>query len=97
MDKRFFVYILTSRPLGPLYVGVTRDLVARVFQHKQGGAPGFTRRYNIKQLVYFEIHDRAETAIQREKRLKKWNRAWKVRLIEQTNPNWRDLYLEICH
>ncbi len=96
MDKRFFVYILTSRPLGPLYVGVTSDLVARVFQHKQGEAPGFTRRYNIKQLVYFEIHDRAETAIQREKRLKKWNRAWKVRLIERSNPNWRDLYMDIC-
>ena len=96
MDKRFFVYILTSRPLGPLYVGVTSDIAARVFQHKQGETPGFTRRYNIKQLVYFEIHDTAETAFRREKRLKKWNRAWKVRLIQKTNPNWQDLYMDIC-
>ena len=96
MEKRFFVYILTSRPQGPLYVGVTSNLIARVFQHKQGEAPGFTRRYNIKQLVYYEAHDRAETAIQRERRIKKWNRAWKVRLIEEANPNWRDLYMEIC-
>jgi putative endonuclease len=96
MEKRFYIYILTSRPHGPLYIGVTSDLVARIHQHRQGDVPGFTRRYNIKQLVYFEIHDRAETAIHREKRLKKWNRAWKVRLIEQTNPDWRDLYPEIC-
>jgi putative endonuclease len=96
MEKRFFVYIMTSRPQGPLYVGVTSNLVARIFQHKQGEVPGFTCRYNVKQLIYFEIHDTAETAIQREKRMKKWNRAWKVRLIEETNPNWRDLYMDIC-
>jgi putative endonuclease len=97
VEKRFFVYILSSRPLGPLYIGVTSNLVARIYQHKQGEVPGFTRRYNIKQLVYFKIHGCATTAIQREKRMKKWNRDWKVRLIEQENPNWRDLYIEICH
>ena len=86
----------TGRPAGPLFAGGTSHLVARVFKNKRGEAPRFTRRYNIKQLVYFEIHGSAETASQREKRLKKWNRAWKVRLIEQTNANWRDLYMDIC-
>lgn len=96
MEKRFFVYILSSRPFGALYIGVTSNLVARIYQHKQGEVAGFTRRYNIKQLVYFEIHDCATTAIQREKRMKKWNRDWKIRLIQQKNPTWRDLYIEIC-
>jgi len=96
MEKRFYVYILTSRRHGPLYIGVTSDLIARIHQHREGAVPGFTRRYNLKRLVYYEVHDRAEDAIQREKRLKKWNRAWKLRLIDQQNPNWRDLYADIC-
>ncbi len=96
MEKRFHVYILASRPHGPLYIGVTSALIARIFHHRQGIGDAFTSRYNIKRLVYFETHDRAETAIHREKRLKKWNRAWKVRLIEESNPDWRDLYPDIC-
>jgi len=96
MTKRYYVYIMTSRYGGPLYTGVTNDLVRRVFEHKQGAVAGFTKRYNIKRLVHFEIYDDPETAIRRETRIKKWNRAWKVALIERHNPNWRDLYMDIC-
>ena len=87
-----WVYILTNRPNGILYVGVTSDLVRRVFEHRSGFVAGFTKRYGLKRLVYFEQFDDIENAIVREKRLKKWNRAWKIRLIEELNPNWDDLY-----
>ncbi|OPX99207.1 MAG: GIY-YIG nuclease superfamily protein [Syntrophorhabdus sp. PtaU1.Bin002] len=95
MTKRFCVYILSNKQNGTLYVGVTSDLVGRVWKHKNRIIKGFTEKYNIDRLVYFEMHDCAESAIIREKQIKKWNRAWKIELIEQTNPAWKDLYREI--
>ena len=89
------VYILASRRNGTLYVGVTSDLVGRVWQHKHDCVPGFSERYGVHDLVWFEMHATMESAISREKAIKKWNRAWKVRLIEAGNPEWRDLYAEI--
>ncbi len=94
--KQFFVYIMASRRNGTLYIGVTSNLVQRVWNHKQGLAEGFTSKYGVKMLVYFEPHETAESAITREKQLKKWERAWKMRLIEESNPEWRDLYSTIC-
>jgi putative endonuclease len=90
--KQAFVYILASRPNGTLYVGVTSDLRQRIHQHRMGEVPGFTKRYDIKQLVYFEPHSSMPDAILREKRIKKWERGWKIRLIEEHNPAWRDLF-----
>ena len=87
-----YVYILASKIGGTLYIGVTNDLVRRVFEHKSKFVRGFTKKYNVVKLVYFEQYDDIENALQREKRLKKWNRQWKVRLIEERNPNWDDLY-----
>lgn len=87
-----FVYILASRPNGTLYVGVTNDLRQRIHQHRMGDVPGFTKRYDIKRLVHFEPHSTMPDAILREKRMKKWRRAWKIRLIEEHNPAWRDLF-----
>ena len=92
MKKQFFVYILSSQRNGTLYIGVTSNLVKRIWEHKNNQAEGFTRKYNVKNLVYFEIHDNAENAITREKQIKKWKRAWKIRLIEEKNPDWKDLY-----
>ena len=92
----YYVYILASRIGGTLYIGVTSDLVRRVFEHKSKFVGGFTKRYDVGRLVYHEQYDDVETAIQREKRLKKWNRAWKIRLIEEKNPNWVDLYPAIA-
>jgi putative endonuclease len=89
------VYILASRRNGTLYVGVTSDLVKRVYEHKQDLADGFTRKYRIHQLAYFELAEDMLSAIAREKQIKKWKRAWKVELIERANPEWRDLYAEI--
>lgn len=89
------VYILASRRDGALYIGVTSNLPARIAQHKAGLLAGFTRRYAIDRLVYFEVHERMDSAIEREKRLKKWYRRWKVELIERHNPEWRDLYGQI--
>ena len=96
MEKRFYVYILASKPRGSIYVGMTNDLVRRVWQHKEGQADGFTKQYWIKRLVYYEIHATAENAIKREKRLKRWRRAWKDDLVETVNPKWRDLYNDIA-
>jgi putative endonuclease len=87
-----WVYILASKIGGTLYIGVTNDLVRRVYQHREGAAESFTKKYHVHRLVYFEQHSDIEAAIQREKRLKKWNRTWKIRLIEENNPNWSDLY-----
>ncbi len=92
MPKRGTVYILASRRNGALYVGVTSDLPQRIWMHKQGVIEGFTKEYGVHRLVYVEEHDDIRDAITREKRLKKWNRAWKIRLIEEANPGWRDLY-----
>jgi putative endonuclease len=91
-----YVYILASRRNGTLYIGVTTDLVRRVAEHKEGVVEGFTRKYGVKILVHFDVFDEVEAAIVREKQLKEWKRAWKLRLIEETNPDWRDLYEEIA-
>jgi len=91
----YFVYILASRHSGTLYVGVTSDLIRRVAEHREGAIPGFTERHGVKRLVWYEAHDSVEAAIRREKRLKKWPRAWKVALIETANPQWQDLWPEI--
>jgi putative endonuclease len=92
MNKQFYVYILASKRNGTLYTGVTSNLVQRVWQHKNNAIEGFTSKYNVKILVYYEAHDNAESAITREKRIKKWRRNWKLRLIEESNPHWKDLY-----
>lgn len=89
--RKFYVYILASRPWGTLYIGVTNDLLRRVFQHKEGRIAGFTKTYGVKTLVYFEEWGTAPEAIHREKRLKKWARAWKITLIRTDNPDWNDL------
>jgi putative endonuclease len=89
------VYILASRMSGTLYIGATSDLVRRVWQHKTGEYGGFTAEYGVKDLVYFEMHDTMPEAILREKRMKKWRRAWKIALIERGNPLWRDLYEDL--
>jgi putative endonuclease len=94
--KQFYVYILASRPGGALYVGVTNDLVRRVYEHRQKTVPGHSKRYHIECLVYFEVYDSATLAIQREKNIKHWPRVWKTNLIGQTNPTWRDLYDDIA-
>jgi putative endonuclease len=91
MDRQFFVYILASRKLGTLYIGVTNNVIRRAYQHKTKAVRGFTKRYNVDKLVYFEIFEDAITAITREKQLKKWNREWKIQLIESKNPDWVDL------
>ncbi|MDR4306682.1 GIY-YIG nuclease family protein [Chelatococcus sambhunathii] len=91
-----WVYILASGPGGTLYVGVTSDLIRRVFEHRTGGLPGFTKRYRIKALVYFERHETIAAAIQREKNIKHWPREWKIDLIVSVNPEWRDLFDEIA-
>ena len=95
MEKQFYVYILASKRNGTLYTGVTSDLIQRVWQHKHHMVEGFTKKYRVKKLVYYEVHDNAESAITREKRIKKWRRKWKLRLIEEKNPQWTDLYDEI--
>ena len=95
MNRQPAVYILASRRNGTLYIGVTSDLVKRVWQHKQDMVAGFTRDYVVHCLVYFELHGDMVAAITREKQLKKWRRAWKLELIEEKNADWRDLYAEI--
>jgi putative endonuclease len=87
----YFVYILASGKNGTLYIGVTNDLMRRVFEHKSDAVEGFTKKYRVHDLVYFEVTESIEGAILREKQLKKWNRAWKIRLIEESNPSWKDL------
>ena len=93
--KQPAVYILTSQRNGTLYIGVTSDLIKRIWEHKNDLVKGFTKKYGVHMLVYYELHGDMEQAIIREKRLKKWNRAWKLRLIEEKNPNWDDLYESI--
>jgi putative endonuclease len=96
LTRSYFVYLLASRRNGTLYVGVTNDLAKRVWQHKQGMIEGFTEKYGVKTLVWYEQTDSVEAAIVREKQIKKWNRDWKVKLIEKRNPQWKDLYLEVA-
>jgi len=95
MNKQYFVYILASKKHGTLYIGVTSDLVKRVYEHKNKLAEGFTKKYNVSQLVHFECCDDVNAAIQREKQLKEWRRDWKIDLIEKENPDWVDLYATI--
>jgi putative endonuclease len=95
VGKQYFVYILTSKRNGTLYTGITSNLVKRVWQHKHGMIDGFTAKYKVKKLVYYKAHNDPESAITREKQIKKWNRTWKLRLIEEKNPHWNDLYEEI--
>ena len=92
MTRQPCVYILASRRDGTLYTGVTSDLIKRVWEHKNDVVDGFTKKYGIHKLVYYEIHAEMLAAIQREKQIKKWNRAWKLELIQKSNPNWDDLY-----
>jgi putative endonuclease len=94
--RQYYVYILASKIGGTLYIGVTNNLVRRVYEHREKLVDGFTKRYGVAKLVYYEAHSDVEAAITREKQMKKWNRAWKVRLIEESNPNWDDLYNQIA-
>jgi putative endonuclease len=94
--RSYYVYILASRIGGTLYIRVTNDIIRRVYEHKSGAVEGFTKDYDVSRLVYFECFDDVEQAIHREKRLKKWTRAWKIALIEKDNSNWIDLYPEIA-
>ena len=96
-EQRFYVYILASRRNGTLYIGVTSDLHRRMEEHRSGAVPGFTRRYGVTMLVWFEVHDTLETARQRERTMKCWKRAWKIALIERSNPEWRDLVETLDH
>jgi putative endonuclease len=91
----FFVYILASRRNGTLYIGMTDNLARRVWEHQTGAVAGFTKKYGVKTLVWYELHETRESAFQRERQLKKWNRAWKLELIERSNPNWSDRVSEL--
>jgi putative endonuclease len=93
--KQPCVYVLASQRNGTLYIGVTSNLVQRIWQHKESQAEGFTKKYGVKLLVWFELHETIMSAISREKAIKEWKREWKLELIEKTNPDWRDLYEEI--
>jgi len=93
--KEYYTYILANKKNGTLYVGVTNDLVNRIYEHKQNFIEGFTKKYNVHVLVYYEVHKDIQEAITREKQIKKWNRSWKISLIEEMNSEWRDLYFEI--
>lgn len=95
MKKQYFVYILASQRNGTLYVGMTSDLARRVDEHKQETVEGFTRKYHVHILVYYEVYDSPDEAISREKNMKAWQRAWKLRLIEEYNPGWKDLADEL--
>jgi putative endonuclease len=94
--KSYFVYILASKPHGVLYIGLTSDLLQRMWQHQTGFFPGFTRKYNVHRLVHVETYDDAETAVRRERSLKAWCRAWKIELIETGNPEWLDLSRDLA-
>ncbi len=94
--SQYYIYILASKKNGTLYIGVTNNLLRRVQEHKNKIAEGFTKKYNINILVYFETTESVTSAIQREKQLKKWNRAWKIQLIESSNPDWVDLFPGLC-
>ena len=93
--RKYYVYILASRKNGTLYVGVTNDLIRRVFEHKNGLVEGFSKKYEVRQLIYYEQNNDISDAILREKCIKAWKRQWKIRLIEESNPDWKDLYGDI--
>ena len=93
--KDFYVYMLASGRNGTIYTGVTSDILRRVSEHREATSKGFTSRYGVKHLVWYEVHPEARNAIQREKNIKHWSRAWKVALIEETNPAWNDLFEDL--
>ena len=96
MNKQPCVYLLASKRNGTLYVGVTSDLIKRVWEHKNHVVDGFTKQHGVDKLVWYEVHETMESAIRREKAIKEWQRAWKLKLIEESNPDWKDLYGAIC-
>ncbi|MDQ5987586.1 MAG: hypothetical protein CSYNP_03331 [Syntrophus sp. SKADARSKE-3] len=96
MTKTFFVYILCNKKNGTVYTGVTSDLVRRIYEHRNNFVDGFSKKYELHNLVWYELHETANSAIRREKQIKKWERKWKLELIEKDNPDWKDLYDEIC-
>src|SRR4051812_17848814 len=96
VERQYYVYILASKIGGTLYIGVTNNLIRRVYEHREKLVEGFTNRYGVSKLVFYEVHSAVEAAIMREKQMKKWNRAWKIRLIEESNPNWDALYSKIA-
>ena len=93
---RYAVYIVADRPRGVLYIGVTSDLAKRTWEHREGVIAGFSKRYKLKQLAWYEMHGAIDAAIAREKRIKRWRRAWKIALVEQLNPGWKDLWFDIA-
>lgn len=95
MEKHYYIYILASKKNGTLYIGVTNNLIRRVYEHKNNIVKGFTQKYKVHNLVYYEIYNDINDAITREKRIKKWKRQWKIELIKKFNPEWKDLYNEI--
>jgi len=95
MDRDSYVYLLASKPYGTLYLGVTSDLIQRVWQHREKFVKGFTTRYSVSLLVWYEIHGDIMEAIKREKQLKEWKREWKIDLVQEKNPHWRDLFDDI--
>ena len=95
-DHTYYVYVLASGPRGTLYIGVTSDLVKRVYEHRTQAVPGFTTKHDIHRLVFYELHSNIEAAILREKRIKRWRRDWKIALIEEGNSNWDDLWQSIA-
>ncbi len=95
MQKNYFIYIVTDKPYGTLYIGVTSDLTRRIYEHREGLLKGFTKKYGLKKLVCYEVYPTPSEAIAREKVLKKWKRQWKIDLIQVMNPTWRDLYGDI--
>lgn len=96
MEKRFYVYIMTNKKNGTLYVGTTRDLIKRIWEHKTEAVEGFTKKYGLKTLVYYETLNDYEEALKREKKIKKWPRQWKLNIINDMNPKWNDLYTAVC-
>jgi putative endonuclease len=96
MKHAGYVYIVTNKPSGTLYIGVTSDLIKRTYEHKNKLADGFTKRYGLDQLVYYEVHERIEAALLREKQMKEWKRNWKLQQIMEMNPEWKELYDEIA-
>ncbi|MFA5175607.1 MAG: GIY-YIG nuclease family protein [Patescibacteria group bacterium] len=93
--RKFYAYILSNKKNGTLYIGITNNLIRRIYEHKNNLVEGFTKKYNVHNLVFYEQYDNINDAISREKQMKKWNRKWKIELIEKDNPNWRDLYEEL--
>ncbi len=94
--NQYYVYIMASKKNGTLYIGVTNNIVRRAYEHRNGLVEGFTYKYGVKDLVYYEVHSEINEALIREKQLKKWNRQWKIELIEKENKDWQDLYESIC-